>query len=156
VADSSVHTWQSIVDGSLPLPFLQTPKKRTIARCLSFVQTSSGAVILTACSLGTNGLQLNHTHSMLPSDLELQHDQVSAVLLIIQRKYFIIAFTFLISYIRAVQLAALWSIICGSPRRVDVFQFFYKECFWIYIIMFGSRTTSKCSTYHSLKTAEID
>jgi hypothetical protein len=52
--------------------------KCTTACCLSLVQTSSGAVIFTSCSLSTNGLQVNHNHSMSPSDLELQHDQTSA------------------------------------------------------------------------------
>jgi hypothetical protein len=49
-------------------------KESTVACCLSLVQTSSGAVIFTPHSLGINGLQLNHTRSMSPSHLELQHD----------------------------------------------------------------------------------
>jgi hypothetical protein len=57
--------------------------------------TFSGAVIFTPCSLGTNGLKLNHTHSMSLSDLELQHDQTWAVLPIIQRKYSCVGRTFL-------------------------------------------------------------
>lgn len=39
-------------------------KTRTIGRCLCLVQTFNGAAIFTRCSLDTNGLQLNHTHSM--------------------------------------------------------------------------------------------
>jgi hypothetical protein len=73
--------------------------KRDTACCLYLLQTSSGAVIFTPCSLGTNGLELNHTRSMSPSDLELQQDQVSAVLPITQRKYFNTALTFWISFV---------------------------------------------------------
>jgi hypothetical protein len=50
----------------------------------SLVQTPSGAVIFMPCSLGTNGLQPYHTRSMSPSDLELQHNQVSVLLSVIQ------------------------------------------------------------------------
>jgi hypothetical protein len=51
-------------------PFIPSGTKIcTIACYLSVVQTSSGAVIFTPCSLGTNGLQLNHTLSMLPLTL---------------------------------------------------------------------------------------
>jgi hypothetical protein len=58
------------------------------------VQISSGAIVVAPCSLGTKGLQLNHTRSMSVSDLELQYDQASAVLPIIQRKYSNIALPF--------------------------------------------------------------
>jgi hypothetical protein len=51
------------------------------------VQTCSVALIFTLNALGTNGLQLNRTRSMSLSDLELQYDQASAVLPIVQRKY---------------------------------------------------------------------
>jgi hypothetical protein len=84
-------------------PFIPSGTKIcTTARCLSLVQTSSEAVIFTPCSIGTNG-QLNHTRSMSPSDLELQHDQALAVLPIIQRKYSIISLTFWISFVYSVQ-----------------------------------------------------
>jgi hypothetical protein len=66
-------------------PFISSDtNKRTIASCLSLVQTSSGAVIFTSWSLGTVGLQLNHICNMSPSDLEQQYYQASAVLLVIQ------------------------------------------------------------------------
>jgi hypothetical protein len=93
-----LHTWQPIVDGSLPLSFLHT-SRNAVACCLSLVQTSSGAVIFTPCLLGANGVQLNHTRSMWPSDLELQHDQASAVMPMIQLKYCNIPLTFLISFV---------------------------------------------------------
>jgi hypothetical protein len=54
--------------------FFQDTKKHPNACCLSFVQTSSAAASFTH---STNWLQLNHTQSMSPSDLELQHDQAS-------------------------------------------------------------------------------
>jgi hypothetical protein len=66
---------------------------------LSLVQTSSGAVIFIPCLLDTDGLQLNHTRSMSPSDVELQHHQASVVLPNIHKKYFSIALTFLIFFI---------------------------------------------------------
>jgi hypothetical protein len=56
-------------------------------------------VMFTLRSLGTNGLHLYHTRSMSPSDLELQYDQASAVLPIIQRKYSNVALTFRISFL---------------------------------------------------------
>jgi hypothetical protein len=75
-------------------PFIPSDtKRRTVACCLSLVQTSSGAAIFTPYTLGTN--ELNHTRSMLQSELELQHDQAPAVLPITQRKYSNIALTFL-------------------------------------------------------------
>jgi hypothetical protein len=85
VANSSVHTWQPIVDGSLPLSFLQTPKIT-----LLYVACPWYKSIVQQPSLrhGTNGLHLNHTRSMSPYDPELQHGQASAVLPIIQRKYY--------------------------------------------------------------------
>jgi hypothetical protein len=87
VENSSVHIWQPIFDRSPPSSFLQTLKNALLHVRLFLMQTSSGVVIFTSCSLGTNGLQLNHTHNMSLPDLELQYDQVSAVLPIIQRKY---------------------------------------------------------------------
>jgi hypothetical protein len=119
MANSSVHTWQSVVNGSLPLSFLGT-KRRTIASCLSLLQTCSGAVIFTPCSLGTGGLQLNHTCRMSPCDLELQHDQVSAVLPIIKRKYSNIL-TFWISFV----IYESW--ICVVKRHGNVFQHCYNH-----------------------------
>jgi hypothetical protein len=78
-------------------PFIPSDiKNRIIAWFLSLVQPSVKAIIFKPCSLGTNGLQLNHTRSTSPSDLELQHDQDSPVLPIIQRNYSNISLTFLI------------------------------------------------------------
>jgi len=45
-------------------------KKYSTTHCSSLVQTSSSADIFMPCSLGTNGLQLNHTCSMPLFDLE--------------------------------------------------------------------------------------
>jgi hypothetical protein len=87
-----VHSslWQKVL-------FLQTPK---YAHCMLLVL---GANLtwrshFMSCSLCTNG-QLNHIHSMPPSDIKLQHGQVSAVLPFIQQKYSNIALTFSISFI---------------------------------------------------------
>jgi hypothetical protein len=105
--DPLVHTslWQtvlSILGGQLKMDLCLfhsfRHQERTIVGCLSLVQTSSGAVIFATCSLGTNGLQLNHTCSMSPPDLELEHGQSSAVLPIIQRTFSNIAHNFLSSF----------------------------------------------------------
>jgi hypothetical protein len=81
-------------------PFIPSDTRRcTVACCLSLVQTTSAAVIFMPFSFGTNGLQLNHTHSMSPSDLLLQHGQASTVLPVIQQKYSSVALTLLISFI---------------------------------------------------------
>jgi hypothetical protein len=66
----------------------------TLPKSLHLVQTSCVAIIFTPHSLGTNGLQLNHTRSMPLYDLEKQYDQAAAVLPIIQRKYYNISLTF--------------------------------------------------------------
>jgi hypothetical protein len=60
-----------------------------------------GAAVFTPCSIGTNGLQLNHTRSMSQSDLGLQNYQASAVLPIIQRKYPDIALAFRMSFVNS-------------------------------------------------------
>jgi hypothetical protein len=73
------------------------------------MQTSSAATIFMPHSLGTNGMQLNHTRSMSLFDLEL-YDQASAVLPIIQRKYFNIALTFLNS-------PRIWTFFTVLVRR---------------------------------------
>jgi hypothetical protein len=88
VPNSSVHTWQPIVDGSLPRLFLQTPEKKAqLHVACPWCKSSSEAVIFTPCPLDTGGLQVNHTRNMSPPDLELQHDQASAGLPIKERKY---------------------------------------------------------------------
>jgi hypothetical protein len=69
--------------------------------------------------------KMNHTRSMSPSDLELQHDQVSAVLPIIQRKYSNISLTFWISLIEWADREqiqnfrgdSLWKRVFGRARR---------------------------------------
>jgi hypothetical protein len=80
--------------GLCPFHFFRHQKTHD-CMLLLLLQTSSGAGIFTPCCLGTDGLQLNHAHSMPPSDLELQHDEVWAVLPVIQRKYSNIALPFL-------------------------------------------------------------
>jgi hypothetical protein len=56
------------------------------ALMLLVLQTSNAVTIFTPHSLGTSG-QLNHTRSTSLSDPELQYDQASAVLPVLQRKY---------------------------------------------------------------------
>jgi hypothetical protein len=65
----------------ISVPFiLQTPKDALLhAACPSYKHLVE-QLSLCLCSLGTNRLQLNHTCSMSSSDLELQHDQDTAVL----------------------------------------------------------------------------
>jgi hypothetical protein len=92
----SVNCWWNLC----PFHSFRHTKKCTTACCLYMVDTSNTAVIFTSCSIGTNG-QLNHIHSMSPSDLYLQHDEVSAVLPIIQQKYSNTDLTPLISFVCA-------------------------------------------------------
>jgi hypothetical protein len=92
--NSSVHIFQPFVIDFCPFYSSRQKKKDTIARCLSWVKISSAAIIFTPYTLGINRLQLNHTHTMSPPDLFLQHDQASAVLPVIQRKYCNNALTF--------------------------------------------------------------
>jgi hypothetical protein len=82
----------------ISVPFI--PSDATEVVCYSsLVQTSSKAAIFMPCSLGTKALQPNPTCNMSLSDPELQDDQASAVLPIIQHKYSNTAFTSWISLI---------------------------------------------------------
>jgi hypothetical protein len=92
-------------------------KNRTAARCSSLVQTSGGTAIFTPRSLDTNGLQLNHTRSMSPSDLEPQYGQASAVLPTTQRKYPHIADAFLIILISCDLLSEGKLFVCLSTTQ---------------------------------------
>jgi hypothetical protein len=87
VVNNSVHTRQPINRIFLPISLLQTAKKRTTVHSSSLVQTSSTAAISMPHSFGTKELQLNHTYNMEPSDLQLQHDQTTAVFPIVQQKH---------------------------------------------------------------------
>jgi hypothetical protein len=60
-------------------------------------------VIFMPWSLGKNG-QLNHTRSMSPSGIELQHEHASAVLPIIKRKYLSTALTIWTSFVTTISL----------------------------------------------------
>jgi hypothetical protein len=70
----------------VPVSFLETRTKNSTACCLPLVQTSSEAVIFTPGSPDIKGLQLNHTRSMSHSDLDIQFDQASVVLSVLQQK----------------------------------------------------------------------
>jgi hypothetical protein len=73
------------------------------------------------CSVNINRLQVTHTHSMSSFDLELQHDQASAVLPIIQWKHSNIALTFLISFIYNLNLYGQALLYTNIRTKTRVF-----------------------------------
>lgn len=112
----------------------QVPHPQTI-----LVQTSSAAAILRT-------RELNHTRTMPRSDLELQHDQASAVLPIIQWKYPNIEETFAVSLV-------LYGYGVNATRNCE-WEFLWAQTGteWMLMFRFGG-TTAPTHGYLSLCTA---
>jgi hypothetical protein len=70
----SVHTWQSTVDGSCTF---HSFRHQAIHCCMLLLVLGANLLWCTHfyATLTRHRLQLNHTRSMSPSDLQLQHDQ---------------------------------------------------------------------------------
>jgi hypothetical protein len=124
--------------------------------CLSLVQISGRADIFTTCAFLKDGLKLNHTRIMSPSDFQLQHGQASEVLPIMQQKcsnIVLTSSTVIVCLCRATQLN-LHSVSCYYSDMFEIFRrhdtvVWIENRFLIYQNYFARRLIQTSYAFHA-------